>query len=301
MIPALKDCLWGGENLKSLFGRKSDGKIAESWELSVHPSGESKTTDGKTLTEYVSEHGDCIGKDGGFPVLIKFIDAEQKLSVQVHPNDEYAHARENDNGKTEAWYVVSATDGAGIYCGFKRNTDKKEFLAKVEDGTVEDLLNFIPVKPGDCFLIEAGTVHAIGAGCVICEVQQNSNVTYRVYDYNRRGADGKLRQLHVEKAVDVINFKKYEDKTGSGEYSQTNGGKIRLLTSCEYFTCYELVLRGTFDFTCETSFIALNFLSGEGRVNGEAYAAGDSFFLPKGEPLKIEGEGVVIVTAGCRI
>ena len=110
------------------------------------------------------------------------------------------------------WYIISADDGAGIYCGFKRDTDKEEFLAKVKDGTVEELLNFIPVKAGDCYLIKAGTVHAIGAGCVIYEIQQNSNVTYRVYDYNRRGADGKLRPLHVEKAVDVINFKRSKTK-----------------------------------------------------------------------------------------
>lgn len=298
MIPALKDYLWGGERLKKLFGRKGDGKIAESWELSVHPAGESKTVNGQTLTEYIADNNGSIGKDGGFPVLIKFIDAEQNLSVQVHPSDDFARTYENDNGKTEAWYVVSATEGAGIYCGFKRDTDEDEFLAKVKDGTVEELLNFIPVKAGDCFLIEAGTVHAIGAGCLICEVQQNSNVTYRVYDYNRKGADGKPRDLHVEKAVKVIDFKRFEDKTHGGEYKTVGGGKLRLLTSCKYFTSYELVLNGVFDFTCKDSFLALNFLSGTGVVNGVDYKAGDGFFLPAGEPLRIDGDGTVMITRG---
>lgn len=298
MIPALKDYLWGGKKLKTFFGRKDDGRIAESWEFSVHPAGESKTVEGQTLSEYVKENNGSIGKGGEFPVLIKFIDAEQNLSVQVHPNDEFARAYENDNGKTEAWYVVSAGEGAGIYCGFKRDTDEREFLNKVKDGTVEELLNFIPVKAGDCFLIEAGTVHAIGAGCLICEVQQNSNVTYRVHDYNRKGTDGKPRDLHVEKAVKVIDFKHFEDKTHGGEYKTVGGGKIRLLTSCKYFTSYELVLDGVFDFTCKDSFLALNFLSGSGNVNGSAYAAGDSFFLPAGEPLRIDGDGTVVITKG---
>ena len=212
--PVLKDYLWGGEKLKSLFGRKSEGIVAESWEVSVHRDGVSGIVgSNESFSDYLAKNPRAVDERGGeFPVLIKFIDAAKNLSVQVHPNDEYARVHENDNGKTEMWYVVSADGGAGIYCGFIRDTDKAEFLRKVGDGTVEDLLNFIPVKAGDCFLIEAGTVHAIGAGCVICEVQQNSNVTYRVYDYNRLGADGKPRPLHVEKAVNVINFGAYRDQ-----------------------------------------------------------------------------------------
>ena len=203
MMPVFKDYLWGGEKLKTLFGRKNDGIIAESWEVSIHKDGESVLPGtNKTFSEYLKENPSAVDKNGGnFPVLIKYIDAAKSLSVQVHPNDDYAQKYEHDNGKTEMWYIISADEGAGIYCGFKRDTNKEEFLEKVKDGTVEELLNFIPVKAGDCYLIKAGTVHAIGAGCVICEIQQNSNVTYRVYDYNRRGADGKLRQLHVEKAV----------------------------------------------------------------------------------------------------
>lgn len=217
LVPVLKDYLWGGYKLKRMFGRDNGGrKISESWEVSVHPDGESACADGGTLKAYLSEHPTAVDPEGTpLPVLVKYIDAAQNLSVQVHPDDDYARRTEGDNGKTEMWYILSADEGAGIYCGFRRDTSKEEFLAKVADGTVEELLNFIPVKAGDCYLIPAGTVHAIGAGCVICEVQQSSNITYRVYDYNRRGADGKLRPLHIEKAVDVIDFHAFRDRTGT--------------------------------------------------------------------------------------
>ena len=150
---------------------------------------------------------------------------------------------------------------------------------------MEELLNFIPVKKGDCFLIEAGTVHAIGAGCVICEVQQSSNVTYRVYDYNRRGADGKLRPLHVEKAVGVINFKAFEDHTNTGTFAVVAGGKMRRLTGCKYFGCRLLDLDGTYSEENKISFTALNVLKGEGKADGNPFKAGDSFLFPAARSL----------------
>lgn len=296
--PVLKDYLWGGEKLKSLFGRKSDGIVAESWEVSVHRDGVSGIVgSNESFSDYLAKNPRAVDERGGeFPVLIKFIDAAKNLSVQVHPNDEYARVHENDNGKTEMWYVVSADEGAGIYCGFIRDTDKAEFLRKVGDGTVEDLLNFIPVKAGDCFLIEAGTVHAIGAGCVICEVQQNSNVTYRVYDYNRLGADGKPRPLHVEKAVNVINFGAYRDHTASGEPTRFAGGEIRKLAKCRYFRCRELKLGGSFTESNPSSFTAINFICGSGEINGEKFVAGDGFFVPRGEEFTITGTSTAILT-----
>ena len=155
--PVLKDYLWGGNKLSALFGHKGGEKIAESWEVSVHPDGES-AYEGGTLSQYLKENPRAVdGEGSAFPVLVKYIDAKRNLSVQVHPDDGYAQAHEGDNGKTEMWYVVQADEGAGIYCGFRRNTTKEEFLRKVKDGTVEELLNFIPVKAGDCYLIEAGT------------------------------------------------------------------------------------------------------------------------------------------------
>ncbi len=172
--PVLKDYLWGGEKLKTLFGREKDGIIAESWEVSIHKDGESTIsgTD-KTLAEYLKENNTAVDLSGGdFPVLIKYIDAAKNLSVQVHPNDEYAQKYEHDNGKTEMWYIISADDGAGIYCGFKRDTNQEEFLAKVHDGNVEELLNFIPVKSGDCYLIKAGTVPCYRGG--LCNLRNTT-------------------------------------------------------------------------------------------------------------------------------
>lgn len=295
--PVLKDYLWGGMKLGPLFGRDNGGKkMSESWEVSVHPDGES-LCEGGTFADYLRAHPTAVDKEGSdFPVLIKYIDAAQNLSVQVHPDDAFARREENDNGKTEMWYIVQADAGAGIYCGFRRDTGREEFLRRVADGTVEELLNFIPVKAGDCYLIKAGTVHAIGAGCVICEVQQSSNVTYRVYDYNRLGADGKPRQLHVEKAVRVINFAKFRDETGSGAPEQVAGGTLRRLTACSYFSCRELALDGKYTECNDRSFTAVNVLSGEGRADGTPFRAGDSFFVPCGEAFSLEGNARIILT-----
>lgn len=297
LTPVLKDYIWGGYKLKELFGRDNGGKrISESWEVSVHPDGVSGCGD-TTLAEFISRNPQAVDKNGSdFPVLIKYIDAKQNLSVQVHPDDGYARRVEGDNGKTETWYILQAEEGAGIYCGFKRDISRGEFLEKVKDGTVEELLNFIPVKSGDCYLIKAGTVHAIGAGCVICEVQQSSNVTYRVYDYNRRDAAGNLRELHLEKATQVINYSAFKDETGGGKPEKCAGGTVRLLTQCKYFRCRELLLDGEYTEKAEKSFIALNVLEGAGTVDGQAFESGDSFFVPCGEKFAVKGNAKIIIT-----
>ncbi len=289
LTPVLKNYLWGGRKLHTLYGRENGGdKISESWEVSIHPDGISQP-----LGAYLAENPKAVDAEGSsFPILIKYIDAMQNLSVQVHPDDAYAQRVEGDNGKTEMWYIVDADENAGIYCGFRRDVTKEEFLSKVQDGTVEELLNFIPVKKGDCYLIEAGTVHAIGAGCVICEIQQSSNVTYRVYDYNRRGADGQLRQLHIDKAMEVINFKKFVDNTNT----QPADGGLQLLTQCKYFRCRKLTLCGEFQMNSPTSFLAVNVLTGSGEINGMPFSAGDSFFLPAGESLTLSGEAELMLT-----
>ena len=288
--------------MKELFGRENGGeKIAESWEVSVHPDGLSGC-EGGTLAQYLKENPDAVDQAGSpFPVLVKYIDAKNNLSVQVHPNDEYAQAHEGDNGKTEMWYIVQADNGAGIYCGFKCDTTKEEFLRKVQDGTVEELLNFISVKAGDCFLIKAGTVHAIGAGCVICEVQQSSNVTYRVYDYNRRDAQGNLRPLHIEKAVEVIDFNAFRDETGGTAFSLCAGGKSRLLTECKYFRCRELLLDGDYTEKAERSFIAINAIEGNGEIDGREFVSGDSFFVPFGSQFTVRGKAKFILTDEGRV
>ena len=293
LVPEYKDYLWGGEKLKTDYGKQTDKTpCAESWELSLNPHGLTKVEDGKTLAEVLTPEktGKNCEKFEFFPVLIKFIDAKQNLSVQVHPSDDYALKYENSYGKTESWYIVEAEEGAGIYCGFKRDTNKEEFLQSLASGEVEKLLNFIPVKKGDCYFIPSGTVHAIGAGCLILEIQQNSDLTYRVYDYNRRGADGKLRELHVDKAVKVINFNKYEPKLFA------SGENPRVITECDYFRSRELVLNGGFTEKNANSFTCVTVTDGSGEINGEKFVKGDSFFVCADTEYTLKGTGKVILT-----
>lgn len=293
LVPEYKDYLWGGEKLKTDYGKQTDKTpCAESWELSLNPHGLTKVEDGKTLAEVLTPEktGKNCEKFEFFPVLIKFIDAKQNLSVQVHPSDDYALKYENSYGKTESWYIVEAEEGAGIYCGFKRDTNKEEFLQSLASGEVENLLNFIPVKKGDCYFIPSGTVHAIGAGCLILEIQQNSDLTYRVYDYNRRGADGKLRELHVDKAVKVINFNKYEPKLFA------SGENPRVITECDYFRSRELVLNGGFTEKNANSFTCVTVTDGSGEINGEKFVKGDSFFVCADTEYTLKGTGKVILT-----
>lgn len=293
LVPEYKDYLWGGEKLKTDYGKQTDKTpCAESWELSLNPHGLTKVEDGKTLAEVLTPEktGKNCEKFEFFPVLIKFIDAKQNLSVQVHPSDDYALKYENSYGKTESWYIVEAEEGAGIYCGFKRDTNKEEFLQSLASGEVENLLNFIPVKKGDCYFIPSGTVHAIGAGCLILEIQQNSDLTYRVYDYNRRGADGKLRELHVDKAVKVINFNKYEPKLFA------SGENPRVITECDYFRSRELVLNGGFTEKNANSFTCVTVTDGSGEISGEKFVKGDSFFVCADTEYTLKGTGKVILT-----
>ena len=301
-----KDYLWGGEKLKTLFGKQQNGILAESWEVSIHPDGLS-TVNGQTFADYLTAHPTAVDKTGlPFGILIKYIDAKSNLSVQVHPGDDYARSVENDNGKTEAWYIVDADEGAGIYCGFNQDVDKNAFLKALEDGSVEKFLNFIPVKKGDCFINLPGTVHAICGGCVVLEVQQSSNVTYRVYDYNRLGVDGKKRPLHIQKAMDVINFSKcdgavvHNDTTvlTTCNVAQTIDGNnlLRQLAKCEHFNCHEITLCGSAQVGYERSFMVLNVVQGAGTINGQVFSAGDTFFLECDERATICGSAKLVVT-----
>ena len=217
LSPAFKDYLWGGTKLRDVYGKKCDyEKVAESWELSTHPAGQSVIDggeyDGLKFGEYLEKVGaKALGVNGAkfkeFPVLIKFIDAKQPLSVQVHPSDEYALRVEGEYGKTEMWYVVDCEPGASLYFGVNRALTKEEFKKRIEDNTLTDVLYKADVKKGDVFFIQSGTIHAIGAGILICEIQQNSNTTYRVYDYGRRGADGKLHgDVNFEEASAVAGY-----------------------------------------------------------------------------------------------
>ncbi len=286
LLPAFKDYLWGGTRLKTEFNKKSElEKVAESWELSTHKDGESVVASGeykgKKLSEYIAENPyDVLGERARafdfFPVLIKFIDAKDNLSVQVHPDDEYARKYNGEYGKTEMWYVLECDEGAQLYYGFKEKISKEEFRKRIENNTLTEVLNSVKVKKGDVYFIEAGTVHAIGKGIVICEIQQNSNTTFRVYDYNRKDANGNTRQLHIEQAIEVAKTEPAKPYKSDRE---------NVLASCKYFTVEKADVDGTKSFeisdNCFKSVIAVEG-SGILKLNGfeTTFGKGDSIFIP---------------------
>lgn len=278
LYPETKDYIWGGNKLRE-YGKTSDkDRIAESWELSFHPDGPSRLADGRLLKDVATKRdwGENAARFPFFPILIKFIDAKDNLSVQVHPSDEYALANEGQFGKSEMWYIAEAEEGAGIYLGFGKDVTAEEFGKAIEEGTVLDLLNFFKVKKGEHYFIGAGTVHAIGKGCVIAEIQQNSNLTYRVYDYGRKDKNGKGRELHVDKAKKVANLSKFVYDPLNADY---NGGK--LIGECKYFKVAKYVVGGEKKLTAdEKSFKAVTVLSGSGSVGGRPAKKGDTFFVP---------------------
>lgn len=288
LTPALKDYLWGGNRLKTEFKMESNlDKIAEAWVLSCRPDGPS-TADGVPLCEIIEELGEeCLGTKGAdfpfFPILIKLIDAQKPLSIQVHPSDEYALKEENQFGKTEMWYIVDCDEGASLYYGFSREIGREEFAERIKNNTLLEVLNRVPVKKGDCFFIDSGTIHAIGEGILIAEIQQNSNCTYRVYDYGRVGADGKPRELHVEKALAVT-------KTTPPEYA-FGAPQDDTLASCKYFTVVRHKINGEKTLSVGSdSFAAYLCTEGEAELDGVHLAKGECAFVPAyyGE-LKISG------------
>lgn len=296
LTPAYKSIIWGGNKLKTDYGKITDlTPLAESWELSFHEAGECTTPDGTPLSRAVTEAelGDnCLGFDF-FPVLVKFIDAQDKLSVQVHPADDYALANENSLGKTEMWYIVDADEGAGIYLGFKEDVSREEFERAIEQKTLTDYLKFIPVKPGESYFIPAGTIHAICSGCLICEIQQNSNITYRVYDYGRRDKNGNERELHVKKALDVTNTKAVEPKELN---IRTKEGTLKGINRFFTATLVEIDAAATFD-KDTASFRCFTCLNGEGSVGDVKIRKGESVFVPAGhEQFVLDGKFTAIMT-----
>lgn len=248
--PVGKDYLWGGNKLNEDFSKNINIiPLAETWECSVHPDGESVVAggiyDGQKLSAVLEQHPEYMGTHPGstLPILIKLIDAKKDLSVQVHPDDDYALEYEGQLGKTEMWYVMEAEKDAKLVYGFSRDVSKEEIERAVVENRIEKYLQFVPIKKDDVFYIPSGTVHAICAGALIAEVQQNSNVTYRLYDYNRVDKTGKKRELHVSKALDVANF------TASPEPRQPlrvkkfrKGNATELLCRCKYFQVERMLL-----------------------------------------------------------
>ncbi len=312
--PAFKDYLWGGTKLRDEYGKKCDlDKVAESWELSCHKDGCSVVADGEyaglTLPQYIEKAGKAVlGTDCEkfeyFPILIKLIDAKQNLSVQVHPDNDYAMRVEGEYGKTEMWYVVDCEPGAGLLYGFKHEISKEEFRRRIEDNTLLEVTNRVEVHPGDVFFIEAGTLHAIGEGILIAEIQQNSNTTYRVYDYGRVGADGKPRQLHIEKAIDVTRLAPTTRPCGRPQAKPEafDGGSVLPLASCDYFTVKEMEVTSHAALMAdEKSFHSLLLLDGSLTLSmgGEKLEMkkGDSVFVPAGSgDYTLTGKGRLILT-----
>ena len=311
LTPAFKDYLWGGTKLREVYGKPCDfDKVAESWELSTHPAGESRVDggayNGLTLSQYFQQVPQALGKNAAafesFPVLIKLIDAKDPLSIQVHPSDEYALRVEGEYGKTEMWVIVDCEPGAFLYFGVNRLVSKEEFRRRIEDNTVLEVLNKVEVHPGDVFFIQAGTIHAIGAGILICEIQQNSNCTYRVYDYDRRGADGRPRELHIEKALDVCRLEPSDTASRLGEVKALAGGTVQQLGACKYFSTEKLIVEEALTLEVgEDSFVSLLATEGSGWVEGPenklAFRAGDSLLVPAGAGrVRVTGRAVLVKT-----
>lgn len=316
LIPAGKDYIWGGSRLRTEFNKEiALDPLAETWECSTHPDGWSMVANGKhkgmSLPQVLEEHPEYMGEHaikwgremaggektaaGALPIMVKLIDAKEDLSVQVHPDDGYARGHENGQlGKTEMWYVLDASPGAKLVYGFYRDMTRSQLRKSIEDGTVEKYLQKIPVRKGDVFFIEAGTVHAIGAGALVAEIQESSNLTYRLYDYDRADAHGNKRPLHIDKALEVADLR------GSAEPRQPvrllryyRGYASELLCRCRYFQVERYLVNTEsvrdlvrFDIP-EDSFQVFLCLDGCGSIypeHGESFHffKGDCIFVPAG-------------------
>ena len=305
LTPALKDFIWGGDNLKTKWGKQTDKDIiAESWELSCHKDGPSIISNGEykgmSLQELIDKNPSFAGKKAlnfqFFPILIKLIDAKTNLSIQVHPSDEYALENEGQFGKSEMWYIVEAKDGSGVYCGFKEKYSMDEVAKALKENRILDILNFIEVKKGDCIYIPSGTVHAICGGLLICEIQQNSSLTYRLYDYDRVDAKGNKRELHIDKSLKVIDSSRVCKVNEEVKEFDVNK---KLLASCKYFTTteikvdYEMAIEVN-----EDSFASITVVEGGGEIdvdgNKEILNLGDTCFIPAGHNYALMGRMTVI-------
>ena len=273
-VPILKEKIWGGEKLMKLLDKKSDKKnIGESWEISDIERNTSIVANGrlkgKTLNDLIFKYkGDFLGnkvyKEFGnkFPLLIKFIDAKTALSVQLHPNDELAMKRHNSFGKSEMWYVMQADEKANLIVGFKENINSEEYLNRVDNNTLVDVLNFDKVEEGDVYFIPEGRIHAIGAGVLLAEIQQTSDITYRIYDWNRVDDNGKARDLHIEESINAIDYNS-KDSYKTGYVDSQN--KSTLIVECPYFTTNILPIKGsiTFNHSNKDSFVIYMCVKGQ--------------------------------------
>lgn len=310
-IPRLKERIWGGKALETELGKElpAGTNFGESWEISglagdisVVAEGE---LEGNNLQELVETYmGDLVGdhiyeKFGvEFPLLIKFIDARENLSIQVHPDDELAMDLHDSYGKTEMWYVIAADPGAALYVGFNRDVTPQEFLDAAADGTLPSLLNRIEVAPGEAYFIPAGTIHAVGQGVLVAEIQETSDITYRVYDWGRKDEDGKPRELHTEAAVSALDFSRGKDLSVTA-VPVTN--KAAQLVECEYFTTNIIAVEDSCerDYSEVDSFVIYICLDGDMAVCFSAGAVelrkGETLLIPRQEDfIEIDGNGTIL-------
>lgn len=305
--PILKKVIWGGSDICP-FKEISpvENGVGESWELSHVEGNYSIVANGelagKSLDDLIRQYGaqlmgqEVIDRFGTtFPLLIKFIDARDNLSIQVHPDDELAKARHNSFGKTEMWYVIKATKDASLYSGFSKQIDADEYVKRVQDNTIMDVLQRYNVNEGDVFFLPAGRVHAIGAGCFIAEIQQTSNITYRIYDYNRKDANGNTRELHTELAKDAIDYTLYPDYRT--HYKAHTNATIEL-ANCKYFTTNLMDVDATMtrDFKDLDSFVVYICMEGKASLKDDK---GNEIFVHQGQTVLMPADtkGVTISPA----
>ena len=291
--PIVKDYIWGGTYFKNFNKGLSLDRVSECWELSVRDNDSSIIASGpdkgKRLVDVITKEdiGPVMDRFPYFPLLIKLIDAKENLSVQVHPSDDYALKYEQSFGKSEMWHIISADEGGGLYVGLNKDYSKEEIEKALKEGSILECLNFYKVKPGDTFVINPGTIHAIGAGVRLIEIQQNSNLTYRLYDYNRLDQFGNPRELHIKKALDVIDYRQFKVIKSNNE----------VLADNQYFTVKEVNFDNELEITAnDKAFISFTFLEGKGKVNDIDFNQYDTFFLPYGKKCLIKGKGRVVIS-----
>lgn len=289
LTPVYRDYLWGGAKLKTEYGKRTPLEVvAESWELSAHKAGRSTISDGSFkgafFDEFIKAHPKTCGTrcaGDRFPLLVKLIDSRQDLSIQVHPDDDYAYSVEGEPGKTEMWVILEHEPAAFLYLGFKSEISREEYADRIQNGTLTQILNKVPVHRGDVFFIPAGTIHAIGAGITLVEIQQNSDSTYRVFDFGRLGADGKPRALHIEKALDVtltcpVSFA----PPGAGLLEENSDFRLERLACCRKFSAERLTLNKNYTRNmAPDSFLSVLCTEGSASLTAE----GDSIRLFKGD------------------
>lgn len=296
MQPVFKQMIWGGEKLGSEWNYQVPGeKTGECWGVSAHPNGDcviaGGSFDGKTLSRLWTEQPELFGHVDSkvFPLLIKIIDAEQDLSIQVHPNDAYAEVNERGSlGKTECWYILDAPEGATLVIGHNAK-DKEELASMIREGKWSDFLRQVPVKKGDFIQIDPGTVHAIKGGIQMLETQQNSDITYRVYDYDRL-SNGKPRELHIEKSIDVITVPAKSAEDSVKHVDELEANKMNLLISCDYYRVWKLDVAGNAQINQDYPFLIMSVIDGDGLIDGQMIRKGDHFILPNGYG-KVELQG----------